>query len=61
MKSWLIGKDRDVGKDRRQKKGAAEGKMVRYYHPLDGHEFEQALAEEPGMLQSMALQRVGHC
>ena len=52
-------KDLVAGKDWRQKeKGAAEGKMVRYYHWLDGHEFEQALAEEPGMLQSMGLQRV---
>ena len=28
-KSWLIGKDSDAGKDWRQKKGAAEDKMVR--------------------------------
>ena len=29
VKSWLIGKDSDVGKDWRQKKGAAEDEMVR--------------------------------
>ena len=30
MKSQLIGKDRDAGKDRKQKeKGAVEGEMVR--------------------------------
>ena len=29
VKSWLIGKDPDAGKDWRQKKGAAEDEMVR--------------------------------
>ena len=34
------------------------------YHQLDGHEFEQlkelVMEREPGMLQSMEPQRVGH-
>ena len=29
VKSWLIGKDPDAGKDARQKKGAAEDEMAR--------------------------------
>ena len=41
VKSQLIGKDHDAGKDWRQKeKGAAENEMVRYYHQLNGHEFD---------------------
>ena len=42
-KSWLTGKDPDVGKDRRQEEiGAAEDEMVGWHHQLNGHEFEQA-------------------
>ena len=41
-KSWLIGKDSDAGKDWRQKGWrVAEDEMVRQYHLLNGHEFEQ--------------------
>ena len=41
MKSRLIEKDPDAGKDRRQKeKWAAEDKMVGWHHSLNGHEFE---------------------
>ena len=41
VKSWLIGKDPDAGKDWRQKeKRATEGEMVGWYHRLDGREFE---------------------
>ena len=43
MKSRLIRKDSDVGKDGRQKvKGATEDEMVGCHHQLNGHEFEQA-------------------
>ena len=43
-KSWLIGKDPDAGKDRRQEeKGMTEDEMVGWHHRLDGLEFEQAL------------------
>ena len=43
MKSSLIGKDPDAGKDKRQEeKGMTEDKMVGWHHPLNGHEFEQA-------------------
>ena len=41
VKNWLIGKDRNVGKDwKREEKGTTEDKMVGWYHQLDGHEFE---------------------
>ena len=67
MKSWLIGKDPDAGKDWRQKeKGAAEDEMVRQHHWLNGRDFEQT----PGnggrqrslvcCMQSMQSQRAGH-
>ena len=60
-KSWLIGKDPDAGKDRRQnEKGATEDEMVRDYHRLNVHEFEQILGDserqEPDMLQSIGSQ-----
>ena len=43
VKSWLIGKDPDAGKDRRQEeKEMADDEMVGWHHRLDAHEFEQA-------------------
>ena len=40
-KSWLIWKDPDAGKDRRQKeKGTTEDEMVGWHHWLKGHESE---------------------
>ena len=41
-KSWLIGKDLDVGKDwGQEKKGPTEDEMVGCHHWVNGHEFEQ--------------------
>ena len=41
MKSWLIWKDPDAGKDwRQEEKGITEDEMVGWHHQLDGHEFE---------------------
>ena len=48
VKSWLIGKDPDSGKDWRQKKGMAEDKMVGRHHLLNGHEFEQTPGDGEG-------------
>ena len=43
VKSWLIGKDPDAGKDwRQEEKGTTEDEVVWCHHRLDGHEFEQA-------------------
>ena len=41
VKSWLIWKDLDAGKDwRREEKGMTEDEMVGSHHWLNGHEFE---------------------
>ena len=49
MKSQLIGKDPDAGKDRRrEEKGMTEDEMVGRHHRLNGHEFEQALGDGDG-------------
>ena len=43
VKSWLIGKNPDAGKDWRwEEKGTTEDEMVGWHHWRDGHEFEQA-------------------
>ena len=49
MKSQLIGKDLDAGKDRGQEgKREIEEETVGWYHPLNGHEFEQTLGDSEG-------------
>ena len=63
-KNRLIRKDPDAEKNLRQKeKGVAENEMVKEYHQLNGHEFEQTpgrwwRTEEPGVLQFMESRRV---
>ena len=39
VKSWLIGKDPDAGKDWGQEKGTIEHEMVGWHHWLNGHGF----------------------
>ena len=40
VKSWLIWKDPDAGKDwMQEEKGTTEDEMVRWHHRLDGHEY----------------------
>ena len=40
-KIWLTWKDPDAGKDwGQEEKGMTENKMVKWYHWLNGHEFE---------------------
>ena len=44
VKSWLIGKDPDAGKDwRQEEKGTTEDEIVGWHHRFDAHKFEQAL------------------
>jgi len=44
VKSWLIGKDPDAGKDwTQEEKGTTENEMVGWHHRLDGRELKQAL------------------
>ena len=41
LKSWLIGKGPDAGKDwGQEEKRTTEDKMAGWHHRLDGHEFE---------------------
>ena len=40
--NWLIGKDRDAGKDWRQEEEMTDDEMVGWHHWFNGHEFEQA-------------------
>ena len=64
VKSQLIGKDPDAGKDwRQEEKGTTEEEMVGWHQQLNRHEFEQTRrwrTGKPGMLQFMGSQRVGH-
>ena len=65
VKTRLIGKDSDAGKDwEQEEKGTTEDEMVGWHHRLNRHESEQTLGEwrteEPGVLRSMGSQRVLH-
>ena len=41
VKSWLIGKDHDAGRDwGQEEKGTTEDEMAWWHHWLNGHEFE---------------------
>ena len=49
VKSWLIGKDPDAGKDwGQEEKGMTEDEMAGWHHWLDGYEFEQGLGVTDG-------------
>ena len=48
IKSWLLGKDPEAGKDWGQEKGAAEDEMVGWHHWLSGHESEKTLGDSKG-------------
>ena len=49
VKSWVIGKDPDGGKDwRQEEKGMTENEMVGWYHWLNRHEFEQSPGDGEG-------------
>ena len=65
MRSWLIRKDTDAGKDWMQdKKGSTEDEMVGWHHWFNGHEFDQVPGdgEGQGMLAFYSPWgcRVGH-
>ena len=47
VKSWLIRKDPDAGKDwGQEEKGTTEDEMIVWHHQLNGHEFEQTLGDK---------------
>ena len=59
--NWLIRKDRDAGKDRRQEeKGMTEDKMVGWHHRLNGHESEQILGDGEGQGSLVCCSPWGH-
>ena len=49
MKSQLIGKDPNAGKDwKEEEKGVTENEMIGWHHQLSGHEFEQTPRDSEG-------------
>ena len=61
MKSWLIRKDPDAGKDRRQEeKGTTEDEMVGWLHQFNEHEFEQAPGNGEGQGSLACCSPWGH-
>ena len=61
VKSWLIWKDPDAGKDwGQEEKGMMEDEMVGWHHWLNGHEFGWTLGVGDGQGGLMGLQRVRH-
>ena len=64
VKSWLIGKDPDAGKDwGQEEKGMTEDEMVGWRHWLNGHEFGWTPGSwlwtvKPGILRFMGSQRI---
>ena len=66
VKSWLIWKDPDAGKDWRwEEKGIRKDEMVGWHHWLNEREFEWTLGVgvgtgRPAVLRFMGSQRVGH-
>ena len=64
LKSWLIGKGSDAGRDWGQKeKGTTEDEMAGWHHWLDGHVSVNCRSwwwtGKPGVLQFLGSQRVG--
>ena len=60
MKSWLIRKDPDAGKDWRQEKGMTKDEMVGWHHHLNGREFEQAPGDGKGQRSLVCFSLWGH-
>ena len=61
VKSWLVGKDPDDGKDwRREEKGMAEDEMVGWHHWFNGHEFEQTPGDNEGQMSLACCSLWGH-
>ena len=61
VKSQLIGKDLDAGKDwRQEEKGTTENEMVGWHHQLKGHEFEQTPGDGEGRGNLVCCSLWGH-
>ena len=60
-KNWLLGKDPDAGKDRRQEeKGTTEDEMLVWHHWLNGHKFEQTPGDNEGQGSVVGCSPWGH-
>ena len=58
VKSWLIGKDPDSGKDwGQEQKGMTEDEMAGWHHRLNGHKFEWTLDMSLSELQELVMDR----
>ena len=65
VKSWLIGKNSDAGRDwRQEEKGMTEDEMAGWHHQLDAWVWVNSgswwWTGRPGVLRFMGSQRVGH-
>ena len=61
VKSWVIGKYPDAGKDKgREEKGATENEMIGWHHWLNGHESEQTLGDSEGQGSLACYSSWGH-
>ena len=61
VKSWLIGKDPEAGKDwGQEEKGTTEDEIVGWHHWLNGHEFEQTLGDSKGQRSLVCCSPWGH-
>ena len=61
VKTQLIRKDPDAGKDwRQEEKGRAEDEMIGWHHRLNGNELEQALGVDDGQWSLACCSPWGH-
>ena len=61
VKSWLIAKDLDTGKDwGQEKKRVTEDEMVGWHHRFNGHEFEKTLGDSKGQGSLVCCSPWGH-
>ena len=61
VRSWLIWKDPDAGKDwGQEKKGMTEDEMVGWHHWFSGHEFEQTPGDSEGQGSLVCCSSWGH-
>ena len=61
VKSWLIGKDPDAGRDwGQEEKGMTENEMAGWHHWLDGHEFGWTLGVGDGQRGLACCNSWGH-
>ena len=60
VKSWLIGKDSDAGRDWGQEKGTIEDEMAGWHHWLDGRESEWTTGDGDGQGGLVCCNSWGH-